>query len=329
MNGNIIKIKSNVIDTNDKLNYWTFFTNPKYWYIEDFLNSDKVKEEIYYSIRLCDKENITIGDKGLIRVGIDQRTKLSLKGKDRLNPGIYAIVEVVSNAEYVKDSDLEFYEGDYNESENKEKWRVKIKVIKNLINSPIIFKEVESEILNKDKYLVKGFQASTMPLLKESFYEAINLIDIDKKFTYEDVMDKYSYDFGGCKSGIKVLNEIYKNVDIEKKERLVKIIERGSIANKFKEYIGSKCQICEALNINPYSFKKKDGTYYSEVHHIIPVNNIKESKLSVDNLTCLCPNHHRQMHYGDVEILENNDLYIKYRIDKEEVKIEKIKFDLD
>lgn len=310
--------------------YWTFFTNPKIWYVDDFLNSDKVNEEIYYRIRPFDREFITIGDKGLIRVGVDNRTKAELKGKEKLKPGIYAIVEVISNPEYINDSDLEFYEGGYDESANKENWRVKIKVIKNLINSPIIFKDVESEVLNKDKYLVKGFQASTMPLLKESFYEAINLINKGKnRFSYEEIVDTDRYDFGGCKIGIEVLNESYKKVDIKKKERLVKIVERGSIASKYKEYIEHKCQICEALDMYPYSFKKKDGTYYAEAHHIIPVSNTEDSKLSVDNLICLCPNHHRQMHYGDVEVLINNDLYIKYKIDGKEVEVKKIRFDID
>ncbi|QJA09085.1 EVE domain-containing protein [Romboutsia sp. CE17] len=315
---------------NTKINYWTFFANPKQWYIDDFLNSDKCNDEVYYKIRPCDRKNIDIGDKGLIRVGIDHRTKKSLRGKEKLKPGIYAIIEVVSKPEYIKDSDLEFYDGDYENSGDKEMWRIKFKIIKNLIDSPIIFNEIENEVLSRDKYLVKGFQASTMPLIKESFYEAINIINSTKnRFSYEEVINDDDYDFGCSKSSIEGLNEIYKNVDIKKKERLVKIVERGSIANKFKAYMGYKCQICDALNENPHTFKKKDGKYYVEVHHIIPVSYEEESKLSVDNLICLCPNHHRQMHYGNVEILSNNDLYTEYKIDGNMIKIEKVKFEID
>lgn len=315
---------------NTKINYWTFFANPKIWYIDDFLNSDKVyDDEVYYKIRPCDRESMNIGDKGLIRVGLDHRTKKLLNGKAKLKSGIYAIVEIVSEPEYVKDSDLEFYDGDYERTGNDEMWRVKFMVIKNLIDSPIIFKEIDNEILSKDKYLIRGFQASTMPLIKESFDEAVKIVNLTpNRFSYEEIING-DYDFGSSRSSIEGLNEIYKNVGIEKKERLVKIVERGRIANKFKEYMGYKCQICDILNENPYSFKKKDGTYYSEVHHIIPVSHEKESKLSVDNLICLCPNHHRQIHYGDVEILSNNDLYIEYKIDGNIVKVEKVKFDID
>ena len=35
------------------------------------------------------------------------------------------------------------------------------------------------------------------------------------------------------------------------------------------------------------------------------------------------------MHYGDVEVLINNDLYIKYKIDGKEVEVKKIRFDID
>ncbi|RDY25836.1 EVE domain-containing protein [Romboutsia weinsteinii] len=312
----------------NKSNYWTFFTNLVYWYIDDFLNSEQVNDEVYYSIRQSDRESIKAGDKGLLRVGIDKRTKKILYGKMKLKPGIYAIVEIISNPEYIKDEDLEFY-NDSNDA-NNEKWRVKIKVVKNLISSPIIFKETESELLNKDKYLVKGFQASTMPLLKDTFYEVINLINSEKNvFGYEDIMLDETYEFGGCKSGLDTLNKIYENVDIKKKKKLIEVVERGSIANTFKKYVGHKCQICDALGNDPYTFKKKNGEHYSEVHHIIPVNNIEETKLSVDNLICLCPNHHRQLHYGDVEVIDNNDLYIEYKIDGKAVKIQKVNFSIE
>ena len=35
------------------------------------------------------------------------------------------------------------------------------------------------------------------------------------------------------------------------------------------------------------------------------------------------------MHYGDVEVLINNELYIKYKIDGKEVELKKIIFDID
>lgn len=324
VNSIVINDKINTVTTN---NYWTFFANPKYWYIDDFLNSEKSKEEIYYSImsiRKSDKDRMKIGDRGVIRVGIDCRTKIQLNGKDKLRAGIYAIVELKSIAEFTIDNDSEFYanRGDA----KREKWRVKIKVIKNFINSPIIISGNESDILNKDKYLVKGTQVATMLLPEDAFFEIISLSgQKDNRYTFEEVINEDKYGFCDSRTGIEALNKIYENVDIEKKERIIQVVERGKIAIDFKKYVGFKCQICESMGLDLYSFKKKNGEYYSEAHHIVPVNDALNSKLSVDNLISVCPNHHSQIHFGDVDLISNNDDYIEYKIDGKLVKIEKVK----
>lgn len=311
-------VLSNKLD-NKESSTWIFFSNPKYWYLDDFLNSDEVNNDIYYSISKEHRYNFKIGDLGVIRVGIDTRNKTQLCGKEKMKSGIYAIVKVMSEAEFIKDNNSEFYA---NKDEiNKEKWRVKIKVVKNLIDSPIIFDEENKFKLGNDNYLINGFQRATMPLEESLFYKVINLIN--NKNGYEEIIDIKN--LGNSISGIEFLNEIYKNTNIEQKERIVKVIERGEIANKVKKLINYKCQLCEALGHNPYSFKKKNGEYYAETHHIIPVSDSKNSKLSIDNLICLCPNHHREVHYGNVKIINNNDTYVEYNLDGIQVKIDKIK----
>ena len=165
-----------------------------------------------------------------------------------------------------------------------------------------------------------------MPLDEDVFYKVIKLINLNNYTNinkYEEIIDIKN--LGNSITGIELLNEFYANTNIEQKEKLVKVIERRKIANKIKEYIQYKCQICESLGQNPYSFKKKSGEYYVETHHIIPVSDTENSKLSVDNLICLCPNHHKQVHYGNVEIINNNDTYVEYNIDGIKVKIDKIK----
>ena len=204
---------------------------------------------------------------------------------------------------------------------------MKIKVIKNLIDSPILLNEKNKVELEEDNYLINGFQRSSMPLKEDVFYKILKLINLDNNShlnRYEDIIDIET--LGSSISGIELLNEIYSNATIEQKEKLVKVIERGKIATEIKEYVEFKCQICEALGQNPYSFKKKNGEYYVETQHIIPVSDYKNSKLSVDNLICLCPNHHREVHYGNVTIINNNDTYIEYDLDGIPVKINKIKF---
>lgn len=327
---NTIKLSENKRISTNQLNnkenlMWTFFLNPKYWYIDDFLKSDKASDEIYYSINKDHRDKFKIGDRGVIRVGVDSRNKSELNGKEKMKSGIYAIVKVMSIPEFIEDNDSEFYAN--KDDINIKKWRIKIKIIKNLIDTPIIFNEKNKVPLEQDKYLIGGFQRATMPLKEDTFYNVLKLINLNSNTNtneFEEIIDIKQ--LGNTTSGIELLNEIYANTNIEQKERVVKVIERGKIANKIKEYIQYKCQICESLGQNPYSFKKRNGEYYVETHHIIPVSDFENSKLSVDNLICLCPNHHREVHYGNVKLINNNDTYVEYNLDGIQVKVNKIKF---
>ena len=85
-------------------------------------------------------------------------------------------------------------------------------------------------------------------------------------------------------------------------------IERGPIASVVKKANAYKCQVCEALGANPFSFLKRNGVPYVEAHHVTPVSEMQIGSLAASNIMTLCANHHRQMHYGDVsvEILETS-----------------------
>ncbi len=73
-----------------------------------------------------------------------------------MKSGVYAIVKVMGIPEFTRDNDSEFYAN--KDDINKEKWRVKIKVIKNLIDSPILLNEKNKVELEEDNYLINGFQ---------------------------------------------------------------------------------------------------------------------------------------------------------------------------
>ena len=110
--------------------------------------------------------------------------------------------------------------------------------IKNLIDSPIIFNEKNKGELGQDKYLINGFQRATMPLEEDVFYNILALIDESNNMsidTYEKIIGIKN--LGNSVKGIELLNRIYANSSIEQKERLVKTIERGSIAKEIKKHI--------------------------------------------------------------------------------------------
>lgn len=94
------------------------------------------------------------------------------------------------------------------------------------------------------------------------------------------------------------------------RERVSRLIERGTVGSRLKRLNGFKCQICEALGTDPIGFRKADGDPYVEAHHALPVSVLEVGSLSATNIMILCANHHRQMHYGIVSIERAADHFI-------------------
>jgi hypothetical protein len=57
---------------------------------------------------------------------------------------------------------------------------------------------------------------------------------------------------------------------------------------------GPNCQICGG------TFRKKDGGFFSECHHLEAL--AKDGLDVSSNILVLCPSHHAQFHHGDVTI---------------------------
>ena len=124
-------------------------------------------------------------------------------------------------------------------------------------------------------------------------------------------------------SDFNTIENAYLNAKPEVKQIITKKIERGNFANKVKRFVGYKCFLCEANNKETLSFKKPNGKIYVEVHHVEPVSTLKNGSLALSNLITLCANHHRQMHFGNVEY-KISEKYFLFTIDNKIIKIEKI-----
>lgn len=101
----------------------------------------------------------------------------------------------------------------------------------------------------------------------------------------------------------------YGEADIEQREIVLKRIERGPAGNLVKKANGYRCQLCEALGLNPIGFTKSDGQPYVEAHHITPVSSLESGSLSPSNIVTLCANHHRQMHHGNVNVKARDEAF--------------------
>jgi predicted restriction endonuclease len=53
---------------------------------------------------------------------------------------------------------------------------------------------------------------------------------------------------------------------------------------------------CEVRNCAHLSFETADGFAYVEIHHIDPLADGGED--TIENVACLCPLHHREVHLG-------------------------------
>jgi 5-methylcytosine-specific restriction protein A len=74
------------------------------------------------------------------------------------------------------------------------------------------------------------------------------------------------------------------------------IVRNQALVRKVKGLRNNTCQICDfQLQIGPSS-------YYSEVHHIMPLGNPHNGQDILSNMICLCPNCHKKLDYGFVRI---------------------------
>ena len=64
------------------------------------------------------------------------------------------------------------------------------------------------------------------------------------------------------------------------------------VRNKVLKRANGKCEHC-----GERGFKKPDGAYYLETHHIISL--AEQGPDTLDNVIALCPNHHREAHFGE------------------------------
>jgi hypothetical protein len=94
--------------------------------------------------------------------------------------------------------------------------------------------------------------------------------------------------------------------------------ERSKIGQALKALYDGHCQICD------FTFRKKDGTNFAEVHHLEALS--EGGKEDPKNLLVVCANCHRQLHHAKVEKVGWEGDHLVLRINDE---LHRIKFDPD
>ena len=113
----------------------------------------------------------------------------------------------------------------------------------------------------------------------------IKTTEIDEEALISGLTDKSLLDKAHRKKGQKV---VVSKVQRTEFKRDLSIVKAALIRANGR---------CESPDCSTLLFKKKDGSFYLEVHHLVPLS--KSGADSLTNVAALCPNCHRELHHGE------------------------------
>lgn len=273
--------------------YWVFVCNPKKWNIDRFLADGVVRDT--WGVRPSDRARFAAGQLAIVRVGVDQRSSVERQGRERLEAGIYALCEIESEAfDGVGAAEPYWTDG----AARQPGWpTVTIRYLRTFADRPLTIDRLKREAGTLSPLLLNGFQAASFPIPERDFRSVLEMLDV--------ALDDVANDAPTTEIAPDQLAEVeakYRSACPEVKERVSRTIERGPVGALVKKANGFRCQICEALGQDPLGFRKPSGEPYVEAHHVMPVSRGEVGSLAASNILTACANHHRQLHYGGVEV---------------------------
>ncbi|MEP9373862.1 hypothetical protein [Mesorhizobium sp. KR1-2] len=286
--------------------YWMFVCNRNIWDGEAQLRQPA--ETFLYKVSEHNRDEVQAGDFGVLRINARKGTS----ARPARPTGVYAVVEVLDRPQLQADRDEAHYS---NRTDAQEvTWRAPLKLLANLVNHPIASDELPANE-HFDHFRVP-LQTSTIPISRQAFSELYRRSGIVRPgLTDEQKAETVP--------GVRALEIEASNADPKRKSRISRYIERGPIGTKVKEVQGYRCQICEALGVEPVAFLKKNGAPFAEAHHVQPVSLLQAGTLAASNIMVLCPNHHRQAHLGNFDVLESEPHQWRVKIDDDVLDIPK------
>lgn len=95
-----------------------------------------------------------------------------------------------------------------------------------------------------------------------------------------------------------------------KAARIERIVRSSAVAEKVKRLHGHRCQVCDTRLATRYGF-------YSEAAHIKGLGRPHEGSDQIDNVLCLCPNHHVQ--FDTFAIFIDSNLVVRWTVSGEKI----------
>lgn len=178
-------------------------------------------------------------------------------GNPGLQSGVYAAVKVISEPFEAASTHAKHW---INEDDKlKVRHHVKIQYVKNLLNSPILFNDLQLTESEYDKYLIEGQMASTMKLNRITFTKIISLINIVDSTVYESYPEEMEDNNEELIEGKRKISLTYR-------------YERNSLARKLcLQYYGYNCTVCD-FNFNDIYGEISEN--FIHVHHLNEISSI-------------------------------------------------------
>lgn len=259
--------------------FWIFQANPSRWKSDRWAAS--AEPSLLYYLSKGDRRLVQAGDLGVIR-------RTASGGKPA---AIIALVEIVEatalrpepNPEYFVDQELGA-QPDY---------RVRLERLATF-DPPLLTSSLPDE--PDFERLRAGLQRTTTAAPMEAFAHLAALADLAP-------LDLAAARGSRTQADFTALQRAASGASPKVRQILSRRVERGPIGDQVKAARGYCCQVCEALRRDPVAFRKAGGEPYAEAHHVIFVSTLLAGVLDAANVMVLCPNHHRQAHYGLFEII--------------------------
>jgi predicted restriction endonuclease len=86
------------------------------------------------------------------------------------------------------------------------------------------------------------------------------------------------------------------------KTTVSRIVRDTELANRVKIMHNYECQICR------HTITLPDGSRYAEAHHIRPLGRPHNGPDRIENIVCLCPNHHAACDLGALTLDQLRDV---------------------
>lgn len=268
--------------------YWIFICRRERWDGEAWLKHGE--SETLYKVSEHNRDEVQVGDLGVLRLNKLAATKTRAERP----AGVYALVEVIEPPKFRPDENAQGYS---NPDDGRESaWRARIRVLANLIDMPVAAAALPESA--DFQYIREPLQTSSIPISRRAFATIVSSSGINRS-------DLTFARQATTSEGVLRLERMAKDLDPVSKEKVSRHIERGPMGQRVKEKRLHRCQLCEALGLQPVAFIKKDGAPYAEAHHVQPVSLMLAGSLAATNIMVLCPNHHRQAHYGSFKVVEH------------------------